>query len=148
MRSHYRGLILGVAATAALAVAAAAEKGKDVVWPAEKIAWAAGPAPGTKVATLWGDMNKGGPYGVLIQFDAGITHPLHWHSKDLKVVVLSGTFVHQPEGGAETRLGPGSYLMQAAKGRHVSGCAAGSECRFVMISGGKFDLKPVETKKP
>src|SRR5438094_622886 len=41
---------------------------KDVVWPAAAIKWEAGPAPGTHVAKLWGDMDKGGPYGVLIKF--------------------------------------------------------------------------------
>ena len=117
---------------------------KDVVWPAEAIKWVDGPAQGTHMASLWGDMNKGGHYGVLIKFDAGVMHPLHWHSKDLKIVVIAGTFVHAPEGGAETKLGPGSYLLQAGKGKHVSGCAAGADCEFMMVSSGKFDMTVVE----
>ena len=124
----------------ALAAGAAKGKKKDVIWPAEAIKWAAGPVKGVSVAALWGDMNKGGPYGALLKFDAGIMHPLHWHSQTLKIVVISGTFVHQPEGGTETKLGPGSYLLQAAAGKHISGCAAGADCEFFMTSGDKFDM--------
>ncbi len=118
---------------------AAKEAKKDVVWPSDAIKWEKGPAEGTRVAKLWGEMDKGA-YGVLIKFDDGLLHPLHSHTQDLKIVVISGTFVHTPEGGTETKLGPGSYLLQRGGAKHVSGCAKGSECEFMMISGGKFDM--------
>ncbi|MEK6372115.1 MAG: DUF4437 domain-containing protein [Acidobacteriota bacterium] len=138
------------------AVAMAAKSGKtvkkDVVWPADAIKWEAGPLEGTHVAKLWGDWMKGGPYGVLVKFDAGIMNPLHKHTQSLKIVVVSGTFVHQPAGGVETKLGPGSYLMQAAGKNHVSGCAAGADCEFFMTAADKFDLilaeAPPAEKKP
>lgn len=119
---------------------------KDVVWPAEAIKWEPGPAQGTQVAKLWGDMAKGGAYGVFIKFDAGVMHPLHWHTQTLKIVVLSGTFVHQPEGGTETRLGPGSYLLQAGGRKHVSGASKEGPCTFFMTSTGAFDMKVAEAK--
>src|SRR5262245_20693435 len=91
------------------AAPAAKKHGKDnVVWPADEIKWEPGPVPGTQDAKLWGDWTKGGPYGVLIKFDAGIKHDLHYHTQTLKTVIISGTFVFQPEGGTETKLGPGS----------------------------------------
>lgn len=40
-----------------------------MVWPAESIKWADGPAKGVKTAELWGGMTKGGPYGALLKFD-------------------------------------------------------------------------------
>ncbi|MDP9360064.1 MAG: DUF4437 domain-containing protein [Acidobacteriota bacterium] len=128
-----------------MSVVALADKGgktmkKDVVWPADAIKWEDGPLKGSHVAKLWGDWMKGGPYGVLVKFDAGLMNPLHKHTQSLKIVVLSGTFVHQPAGGVETRLGPGSYLMQASGMNHVSGCAPGADCEFFMTSGDKFDL--------
>ena len=129
-------------------VAMGAKGGKavknDVVWSADAIKWEDGPLKGTRVAKLWGDWMKGGPYGVLIKFDAGLMNPLHKHTQSLKIVVLSGTFVHHPDGGLEAKLGPGSYLLQAGGKNHVSGCAAGAECEFFMTSGDKFDLIPVE----
>jgi quercetin dioxygenase-like cupin family protein len=82
---------------------------------------------------------KGGPYGVLVKFDAGLMHPIHHHSQTLKTVIISGTFVFTPDGGTETKLGPGSYLKQQGNKKHISGCAPGAECVFFMTSNDKFD---------
>ena len=120
----------------------------DVVWPAEAIKWADGPAPGTHMAHLWGDMKKGGPFGVLFKFDAGVMHPMHWHTRDLKIVVISGTFLHHPDGGTETKLGPGSYLLQSGGKRHISGAGADAPCEFFMTSPGAFDMMMVDAAKP
>ncbi len=113
---------------------------KDVVWPAESIKWEDGPAKGTHIAKLWGDMEKGGPYGVLVKFDAGVNHPLHWHTHSLRVVVISGTFTHTPEGGTETKLGPGSYILQAGGLKHASGATSDGPCEFFMTGTAKFDM--------
>ena len=126
--------------TAAFAAKSGKMVRKDVISPADGLKWEDGPLKGTHVVKLWGDWLKGGPYGVLIKFDAGLMNPLHKHTQSLKIVVISGTFVHQPEGGVETKLGPGSYLMQAGGKNHVSGCAPGAECEFFMTSADKFDL--------
>ena len=132
-----------MAAAAALAlnggIAAAAGK-PDAMMAADSMKWEDGPAPGTHVVKLWGDMMKGGPYGVLVKFDAGLMHELHHHTHTLKIVVLSGTFLMTPEGGTESRLGPGSYLESRGKNKHVSGCAPGAECEFFMSSDAKFDM--------
>lgn len=130
-------LLLAVGVTAATKGKSGA---KDVIMPPDSIKWEAGPIPGTHVAKLWGDWTKGGPYGVLVKFEAGTMNPLHKHTQSLKIVVLSGTFIHQPEGGTETRIGPGGYLLQAGGKYHVSGCAAGAECEFFLTSADKFDL--------
>ena len=129
-------LALSLSSGAALA----AKDKEDVVWPAEAIKWNAGPIPGTRIAPLWGAMNKDGPFGVMVKFDAGLMHPLHHHTRTLKLVIVSGTMVHTGESGTETRLGPGSYLLQAGGKKHISGCAAGAECTFFMTSDGKFDM--------
>ena len=145
MKNQSRLLAVGVAVfmfgLSSIAMAAGTGKSgkKDVVMPADALKWEDGPAKGTHVAKLWGDYQKGGPYGMLVKFDAGTMHPLHKHKQSLKVVVLSGTFIHHPEGGTETKLGPGSYLLQAGGKQHVSGCAD-SECEFFMTSGDKFDM--------
>lgn len=137
--------LLGMALSAPTLAAGSGKAAKaDVVWPAEAITWEDGPVKGTHVAKLWGDWLKGGAYGVLVKFDAGVTHALHKHSHSLKVVVLSGTFVFQPEGGSQTKLGPGSYLLQRGGRNHVSGCAPGAECEFFMSSSDKFDNIPAE----
>ena len=101
-------------------------------------------APGVKVATLWGDHTKG-PFGAFFKLPAGFAVPLHTHTREMKVVFLSGTYVQAPEGKPEVRLGPGSYMMQPGGNyRHTTSCDKTSECLFFVESNGSFDLKPVE----
>lgn len=118
-----------------------------VIWPADQLKWVEMPnAAGVMRATLWGNPDNG-PSGVLIKFSAGTTFPLHYHTNSMKVVVISGTFVYMPEGGAENKLGPGSYLSYGPKDRHVSGTVKEGECVFFMEQPGKFDMVPIETEK-
>jgi Domain of unknown function (DUF4437) len=105
-------------------------------------------APGVKVANLWGDHAKGA-YGALFKLPAGFAAPLHTHTHAMKVVFLSGTYIQVPDGKAEVRLGPGSYMNQPGGNyRHTTTCDKASECVFFVESSGKFDLKPVEAGKP
>jgi quercetin dioxygenase-like cupin family protein len=145
-------------AAATLAQAAEAGKGKapqkgggkaPVIWPAGDLKWTDAPdaPPGVKQVTLWGDSTKGA-YGALQKFPAGFSAPLHTHSHDMRIVVVSGTFLHTPEGKPEVRLGAGSYLLQTANYRHATGCDKASECIFFVDSPGKFDIKVVEEKTP
>jgi hypothetical protein len=129
---------------AMFAAAAMAAPGENEIVPADQIKWEKGPLEGTQLAALWGDRNKGGPYGVLVKFKAGLMHPLHSHPHDLRTVILSGTFVFQPEGGKEVKLGPGSFLRQAGGKKHISGCSKDGDCEFVMTSSDKFDFIPAE----
>jgi hypothetical protein len=103
-------------------------------------------APGVKIADLWGN-HATGAFGSFIKFPAGFAAPLHTHTNDVKIVVVSGTFIQGPEGKPEFRLGPGSYLMQPGGSyRHTTSCDQASECLFFAESNGAFDLKPVPAK--
>jgi anti-sigma factor ChrR (cupin superfamily) len=158
-----RKLALAFAATfilaaAVLAQASAEAKAKPahkaakapVMVPAADLKWTdldPTTAPGVKSADVWGDHTKGG-YGGFTKFPAGFVAPLHTHTNDMKIVVISGTFISTPEGKPEVRLGPGSYLMQPGGNyRHTTACDKASECLFFIESTGKFDLKPVEAAK-
>jgi len=104
-------------------------------------------APGVKIVDLWGDHSKGA-FGAFLKFPAGFAAPLHTHTNDMKIVVISGTFVQGPEGKAEFRAGPGSYVMQPGGNyRHTTACDKASECELFIQSTGKFDLKVVEAPK-
>lgn len=103
-------------------------------------------APGVKVADLWGDHKKGA-YGALFKLPAGFEAPLHTHTHDMKVVLVSGTYIQVPEGKPEVRLGSGSYMMQPGGNyRHITKCDPASDCVFFVESNGAFDLKPVVAK--
>lgn len=100
-------------------------------------------APGVKVADLWGDHAKGA-FGAFFKLPAGFAAPLHTHTHAMKVVFLSGTYIQVPEGKAEVRLGPGSYMMQPGGNyRHATSCDKAADCLFFVESDGAFDLKPV-----
>jgi anti-sigma factor ChrR (cupin superfamily) len=118
-----------------------------VAMPAGDLKWAdldPKGAPGVKIADVWGNHAKGA-FGSFIKFPAGFAAPLHTHTNDYKIVIISGTFVQVPEGKPEIRLGPGSYLMQPGGNyKHTSACDKASECLFFTQSTGKFDLKPVQ----
>ena len=120
-----------------------------VIWPAGDLKWtdAPGAPPGVKQVTLWGDSTKGA-YGAMQKFPAGFSAPLHTHSADLKIVVVSGTVIHGPEGQPEVRLSAGSYLYLPSTYKHTTACDKSSECVFFLESNGKFDVKPVEEKAP
>ena len=105
-------------------------------------------APGVQVADLWGNHAKGA-FGAFFKLPAGFSVPLHTHTNTMKVVFVSGTYIQAPEGKAEVRLGPGSYMMQPGGNyRHTTSCDKTSDCVFFVESNGPFDLKVVETSKP
>ena len=150
--------VLFVLATAVLAQGSGEAKAKSapkagaskaVIMPADDLKWqdAAGAPPGVKEVRLWGDPTKGA-YGALQKFPAGFAAPLHTHTHAMRVVIVSGTFVHGPEGKPEVRLGPGSYLMQPGGNyRHTTSCDKASECVFFLEQKGSFDIKMVEEGK-
>ena len=99
-------------------------------------------APGVKIATLWGDHQKGA-FGAFLRLPPGFAVPVHTHTHDMKLVIVSGTYVQGPHGKPEFRLGPGSYLFQPGGNyRHTTGCDQASECLFFVESSGAFDLHP------
>jgi quercetin dioxygenase-like cupin family protein len=141
--------VLFLVAAAFLAQRAEAEppqKGakKPVVWPAADLKWepAAAAPPGVMGVTLWGDPTKGA-YGAIQKFPPGFSAALHTHSYDVKVVIISGTLIHGPEGKPEVRLSAGSYLFEPSNYRHTTACDEASECVFFIEGSGKFDVKMI-----
>lgn len=124
---------------------AKAAESRLVLMPASELKWADldPSAPGVKFAGLWGNIGKGA-FGALFRLPAGFAAPLHTHTHDMNVVILSGTYVQAPDGKPEFRLGPGSYFMQPGGNyRHTTSCDPASDCVFFVESKGPFDLKPV-----
>ena len=151
MRTRF---MLPVLASAVLAASLSAQSSKSgssttpIFTPSGDLKWVdldPKGAPGVKIADLWGDHTKGA-YGAYIKLPAGFTTPLHTHSHPMKVIFVSGTYLQTPEGKAQVRLGPGSYMMQPAGDyRHVTACDKSVDCVFFVESDGPFDLKPVKT---
>ena len=121
-------------------------KQKPIMWAAEDIKWedVKGGPPGIMAAKLWGDMTRGA-YGDLVKFSPNQQHPLHIHTSDIRVVVITGSFVTGPEGGPEKAYGPGSYLLVPGGWRHTSGAGADG-CTIFQEQSAKFDMKQVKPK--
>ena len=145
-------LLVAVAVLAQEKKAMSASKGggmQAVAVPAADLKWMDldPTAPGVKAADVWGDHTKGA-FGGFTKFPAGFMTPLHTHTHTMKIAVISGTFIHTPEGKPEIRLGPGSYLLQPGGSyRHSTACDKASECLFFIEGDGKFDLIPAEAAK-
>jgi len=153
MKSRLGWFMAGALTMAAMAAAWAANK-EVVLMSPEDLKWVDVPAPpgaptnpagGAQIANVKGDAFKGA-YSAFAKIPAGQVHPLHTHTSDAISVVVSGTFTVTPEGGAERKLGPGSYFMIPGGVKHASSCAAGAPCVLFQMGPAKFDVKPVAEK--
>jgi len=120
--------------------------GMPIFMPASSLQWTdLNPtgAPGVKIVDVWGDHAKSG-YGAFLKFPAGFLSPLHTHTHDIKIVVISGTYTQAPERKETNRMGAGSYVFQPGGSyKHISGCDKASDCVLFIESTGPFDLLPV-----
>ena len=116
-------------------------KKEAILWAAEDLKWEAVPGgpPGVMTAMLWGDQAKG-PHGALTKFPAGYKAPLHYHTNDIKMVVIKGAYTHNGK-----KYGPGSYLFIPGGDKHEAGGVEDSETIFFIEQPGAFDIKIVES---
>ena len=116
------------------------------VWAADEMKWEEDSRlPGVKSVPLWGDP-KTGEHGMLRKFPAGFAPPLHLHPSVERLVVISGTILVNYEGSPEKKLERGSYSEIPANTAHSAKCASGAECVFVLMSSGRFEIKPLPAK--
>jgi anti-sigma factor ChrR (cupin superfamily) len=162
MKSILRTILVTLAvvlfAPAALAeeAKAGAAKAKPAAKPAalvtmtpDELKWVPNPANAeVLIAVTWGDPATG-PHAAFHKFKPGWAAPLHTHSADLQIAVVSGTMIAGTEGGPEKKLPPGSYEYQPHTVKHTTKCDAGSAsgCVIFTVANGKFDLVPAEGKK-
>ena len=112
-----------------------------VSWMPRDLKWKPlSPGSAASIVDLWGDHTKG-PYGALFRFPPGYETPVHTHTNDMRIVVLTGILLQIPEGEPALRLPAGSYLLQPGGNyRHIAGADASSECIFFAEGPGAFDL--------
>jgi len=146
MKRISRIAMLAVIGLALSALALHAQGKASVTMTPDQMKWVPNPgAPEVKLATAWGDPAKGA-HGAFHKFPAGFTAPLHTHSFDMRIVVISGTMSLSGADGKETMLPAGSYFFQPGGWQHVTKCQPGSDCVLYVTSTGKFDMKPVGAK--
>lgn len=117
---HNKRSLVAVLAAVVLATASgfAAEMAKSTVLPAAELKWTTMGNAGVATAPVSGDMGKG-PCRFFLKYPAGLVTPMHHHSADHHVTVVSGSLTLMVEG-KEHHLGPGSYFKLADKVLHAA----------------------------
>jgi quercetin dioxygenase-like cupin family protein len=94
-------------------------------------------------APLYGNPQKGMNAGIT-KIPAGEKHPLHTHSANIRLVVISGTWLQGADEASAKEYTAGAYIYVPGGFKHFSGCKDGAECVFFQENSGPFDMKPVE----
>jgi len=94
------------------------------------------------ISELWGDRERDGGYGELVQVPAGFDSGLHAHSGDFHGVLVKGTWIHVDENGkgSSTPLPPGSYIRQAGRGMHIDRCISKEPCVLFIFQYARADV--------
>jgi quercetin dioxygenase-like cupin family protein len=109
--------------------------------PAADVKWSDVPGmTGVQIAAVDGDPSKG-PSHFFLKFAGGFAAPLHHHSANHFVTVVSGTLVITIDG-TDHKLAPGSFFAFSNKTKHMTRCEAGPECVLAMDVRGKWDVQP------
>lgn len=123
-----------------------ASAGKATLVGVEELKWVDVPNTPVKMATVMGNSAKGA-HASFLKLPAGFSAPLHSHTADHHVAVVSGTMVLTPEGGTAKKLGPGSWFEFTGRKKHTTACDAGADCVIYVVSKGAWDLVPAEAPK-
>lgn len=139
-----RRIVFVILAALALAVelspVPAAAAADAIVTPLANLKWTPAGIPGVSTAVVEGDMAKG-PSHFYLKYDAGFVSPVHHHSPDHYVTVVSGTLVLTVDG-KEHRLAPGSFFALTDKAKHAAR-VEGSEPAVMFIDArGAWDVVP------
>jgi hypothetical protein len=117
---------------------ALASPGSAVLLAPPDVPWAATNRPDTKRANVWGDSSKG-PFGYFSHYDGGWELPPHFHTNDLRGVIVSGTFVIHVLGQAAKELPAGSYFFVPGKTQHTDMCLGGQPCVVYFTGAAPLD---------
>ena len=131
-------LIVAIAAALfSAAPALAAETGKSVVLAKADLKWKA-MGNGIAAAPVSGDMEKG-PSRFFLKYPAGLVTPMHHHTANHHVTVISGS-ITLTVGGKQHRLGPGAYFMLADRAPHTAKVEGNEEAVFFIQAEAPWDV--------
>ena len=120
-------------------------KGAEFV-PTADVKWSDVPGmTGLQIAAVEGDPSKG-PSHFFLKFVGGFAAPLHHHTANHFVTVVSGTLVITIDG-TDHKLPAGSFFAFSNKTKHLTRCETGSECVLALDVRGKWDVVP-DGEKP
>ncbi len=132
--------ILAISATALISIpsAPALAAGKATVTAKADLQWKETGIPGVATAAVSGDMEKG-PSRFFLRYASGVATPMHHHSADHFVAVVSGAITLTVDG-KEHRLGPGSYFALTGKASHSARVEGAEDAVFFIQADGPWDV--------
>lgn len=127
-------------ATAAIAVASVPSiaTADSKVMPKADLKWKDMGIPGVAAVPLSGDMKKGASR-FFLKYPVGFVTPMHHHTADHSVTVVSGTITLTVDG-KDHKLGPGSYFELTKKAPHVAKVEGNEEAVFLIQAKGPWDV--------
>lgn len=132
--------VLVVCLVAALGAASSvlAGEGKSVVLTKADLKWTTLNDAGVAAAVVSGDMATG-PCRFFLKYPAGLVTPLHSHTADHHVTVVSGSMTLNV-GGKDHLLGPGAYFMLADKAPHTAKVEGADAAVMFIEAAGPWDV--------
>jgi hypothetical protein len=113
----------------------------SVTVPLETMTWRPqAPDLPQRMTSLWGNRDRDGGFGQLIELPPGFRSPLHAHSGDFHGVLIKGTWLHEDAAGTGTPLEPGSYVRQAGREMHVDRCVSADPCLLFLFQYSRADV--------
>lgn len=125
---------------AAFPIPALAQQNAKVT-PLADLKWVDAGIPGVSTASVDGDMKQGESHFYL-RYASGFVAPVHYHSPDHFVVLVSGMLVLIVDG-KEHRLEPGSSFSLHDKAHHAARCESGADCVMLVDARAPWDVVPV-----
>ena len=98
-----------------------------VLSPPSAMPWKPGSTPGVEQALLWGDRDQGAN-GTIARYPAGFEIRPHYHTHDMRGLIVSGTWVLGIVGGTKGTLPAGSYFFLPGKTAHTDRCEGPTPC--------------------
>jgi mannose-6-phosphate isomerase-like protein (cupin superfamily) len=123
-----------IAAASVMAIGA----GNSVVVPKSALNWKVLNNAGVAAAPVSGDMQKG-PSRFFLKYPVGLVTPMHHHTADHYVTLVSGTVTLTVNGKAH-KLGPGSYFALTGKAPHMAKVEGNEAAVFFIQADGPWDV--------
>src|SRR5688500_10717251 len=93
-----------------------------------------------RLTMLWGNRDRDGGFGELVELPPGFRSPVHAHSGDFHGVLIKGTWLHEDAAGHGTPVNPGSYVRQAGGEMHVDRCVSKEPCLLFLFQNVRADV--------
>jgi hypothetical protein len=113
----------------------------NISLPIERMEWRKqAPDLPQRISMLWGNRDRDGGFGELVELPPGFRSPVHAHSGDFHGVLIKGSWKHEDAAGNGVALTPGSYVRQAGGEMHVDRCVSSEPCLLFLFQYSRADV--------